>query len=69
MNAGPVNSSNGKVYQGSNKNTNSYYYKYGELYNVTNNDKVDADAALQVLNGGTDNGFFIVKDGSITVNK
>lgn len=69
LNAGPVNSSNGKVYQGSNKNTNSYYYKYGELYNVTNNEKVDADAALQVLNGGTDNGFFIVKDGSITVNK
>ncbi|MBR5475349.1 MAG: hypothetical protein IKV17_00830 [Bacteroidaceae bacterium] len=67
MNAGVVASVNGKVYQGSNNNTNSFYYNNGELLNVSNNSAVATEDALAVLNGGADKSFFATSDGVIVV--
>ena len=67
LNAGTVASSNGKVYQGSNKNTSSYYYSNGSLLNVSNNAAVAEADALAVLNGGADADFFALEGGVIVV--
>ena len=66
LNAGEITSAK-KVYQGSNKNTNSYYYNNGKLLNVADNAVVTVDAALAVLNGGADADFFAVENGVIVV--
>ena len=67
LNAGVITSSNGKVYQGSNKNTSSYYYSNGALLNVANNAAVAEADALAVLNGGADADFFSTENGKIVV--
>lgn len=67
LNAGVITSVNGKVFQGSNKNTSSYYYNNGELLNVADNAVVTVDAALAVLNGGADADFFVEENGVIVV--
>ncbi|MBR4844763.1 MAG: hypothetical protein IKV06_07625, partial [Alistipes sp.] len=66
LNAGEITSAK-KVYQGSNKNTNSYYYNNGKLLNVADNAVVTVDAALAVLNGGADAQFFVEENGVIVV--
>lgn len=67
LNAGVITSANGKVFQGSNKNTSCYYYNNGELLNVADNAVVAIDAALAVLNGGADAQFFVNENGVIVV--
>ena len=67
LNAGAITSTNGIVYQGSNNNTSSFYYNDGVLYNVTGNTEADANAALQILNGGADTDFFSMENSKITV--
>ena len=67
LNAGVITSANGKVFQGSNKNTSCYYYNNGELLNVADNAVVAVDAALAVLNGGADAQFFVNENGVIVV--
>lgn len=67
LNAGTITSSNGTVYQGSNNNVDCYYYNGADLLNVTGNVAADTDAVLAKLNGGTDNGFFTLSEGKITV--
>ena len=66
LNAGVI-TSNGIVYQGSNNNVSCYYYNNGELYNVKDNTVADVNAALALLNGGTDVEFFEVENDVITV--
>lgn len=67
LNAGVITSANGKVFQGSNKNTSCYYYNNGELLNVADNAVVAVDDALAVLNGGADAQFFVNENGVIVV--
>lgn len=69
LNAGALTatSAKGKVYQGSNKNTSSYYYNAGALLNVADNTAVAEADALAVLNGGADADFFAVEAGQIVV--
>ena len=67
LNAGAITSANGTVYQGANNNVDCYYYNGADLLNVTGNVAADADAVLAKLNGGTDNGFFTLSEGKITV--
>ena len=73
LNAGVITSANGKVYQGSNKNTNSFYYSNGELWKMNLEGKKEVvtlsttEDALAVLNGGADAEFFVVEEGVITV--
>lgn len=67
LNAGVITSANGKVFQGSNKNTSCYYYNNGELLNVADNAVVAVDDALAVLNGGADAQFFANENGVIVV--
>ena len=69
LNAGVVTSSGGTVYQVASSNVSSYYYSNDTLLNVSGNTAVTEDAALAVLNGGTDTGFFEVADSKITVVK
>ncbi len=66
LNAGVI-TSNGIVYQGSNNNVSCYYYNNGELYNVKDNTVADVNAALALLNDGTDANFFEVENDVITV--
>ena len=66
LNAGVI-TSNGIVYQGSNNNVSCYYYNNGELYNVKDNTVADVNAALALLNGGTDAEFFTLVNGLISV--
>ena len=66
LNAGAI-TSNGISYQGSNINNSSFYYNNNELLNVSDNAVVNANDALNVLNGGTDNSFFSMENGVITV--
>ena len=72
LNAGEITSAK-KVYQGSNKNTNSFYYSNGELWKMNLEGKKEVvtlsttEDALAVLNGGADAEFFVVEDGVITV--
>ena len=73
LNAGEITSANGKVYQGSNKNTNSFYYSNGELWKMNLEGKKEVvtlsttEDALAVLNGGADADYFAVEEGVITV--
>ena len=67
LNAGTITSSNGIVYQGSNNNTSCYYYDGNVLKNVSGNTEVATEAAMSVLNGGTDTEFFSVENGKICV--
>ena len=67
LNAGVVASANGVVYQGSDKNTSSFYYNNGELFNVSNNSAATAEDALVLLNGGADKSFFATSNGVIVV--
>lgn len=67
LNAGVITSANGKVFQGSNKNTSCYYYNNGELLNVADNAVVAVEDALAVLNGGADAQFFANENGVIVV--
>lgn len=66
LNAGAIASSNGVVYQASNKNTECYYYQNNLLYNM-NGVEVASDAILGILNGGGDNAFFQMDNGKIVV--
>ncbi|MBR6495490.1 MAG: hypothetical protein IKT28_00060, partial [Rikenellaceae bacterium] len=66
LNAGAI-TSNGTIYQGSNKNNSSFYYNNNELLNVSDNVVVNANDTLSLLNGGTDNSFFSMTNGVITV--
>ena len=66
LNAGAI-TSEGNVYQGSNNNVSSFYYKNGELLNVSNNTVTTANDALAALNGGTDANFFKLDNGVIVV--
>lgn len=67
LNAGAITSANGTVYQGANNNVDCYYYSGIDLLNVTGNLAADTDAVLAILNGGTDNGFFTLSEGKISV--
>ena len=68
LNAGTITSANGKTYQGSNNNTSSYYYNGSDLKDVKTDNPVNAQNALQVLNGGNDTQFFTMSnDGKISV--
>ena len=66
LNAGEITSPV-KVYQGSNINSNNYYYNGSELLNVSDNSAVTVEEALSILNGGENAEFFSVVDGVITV--
>ena len=68
LNAGTISSSNGTIYQASNKNTSCFYYNNGELLSVGNDAPTTNADALSILNGGADSSFFIVNDGKIVVN-
>ena len=66
LNAGKI-TSNGTVYQASDKNTSCYYYNEGQLLNVANATVTDIETALTILNGGENAEFFSVVNGVITV--
>lgn len=72
LNAGEITSAK-KVYQGSNKNTNSFYYSNGELWKMNLEGKKEVvtlsttEDALALLNGGADADFFVVENDVITV--
>ena len=72
LNAGEITSAK-KVYQGSNKNTNSFYYSNGELWKMNLEGKKEVvtlsttEDALAVLNGGADADFFVVENDVIIV--
>ena len=67
LNAGTVTSANGIVYQGSNNNTSCFYYYNDVLFDVKTNTETTTENALAILNGGTNNNFFSVEEGKITV--
>ena len=67
LNAGAVTSANGTVYQGSNNNTSCFYYNNDVLFDVKTNTEATTENALAILNGGTNNNFFSVEEGKITV--
>ena len=67
LNAGAVTSANGIVYQGSNNNTSCFYYNNDVLFDVKTNTETTTENALAILNGGTNNNFFSVEEGKITV--
>ena len=69
LNGGTVTSSAGTAYQVASKNVTSYSYNNDELLNIPGNTAVAEDAALAVLNGGNDAGFFTVAAGKITVQQ
>jgi hypothetical protein len=64
-----VTSSAGTAYQVASKNVTSYSYNNDELLNIPGNTAVADDAALAVLNGGSDTDFFTVAAGKITVQQ